>query len=82
MKTVQPLFWGVASLLLLACNSEPETLEEKALRIHNSVMTLDTHDDINVANFTLEKNYSQRLDTQVDLPKMEEGGLDVAWFIV
>jgi membrane dipeptidase len=82
MKTVQPLFWVVASLLFLACNSEPETLEEKARRIHNSVMTLDTHDDINVANFTLEKNYSQRLDTQVDLPKMEEGGLDVAWFIV
>jgi len=54
----------------------------KAKQIHERVITLDTHDDINVANFTKEKNYTQRLESQVNLPKMEEGGLDVAWFIV
>lgn len=59
-----------------------ETLEEKAQRIHKSVITLDTHDDINVANFTDSVNYTQRLNTQINLPKMEEGGLDVAWLIV
>lgn len=59
-----------------------ETLEEKAQRIHNEVITLDTHDDINVANFTDSINYTQDLDTQVNLPKMQEGGLDVAWLIV
>ena len=53
-----------------------------AKEIHERVITLDTHADINVANFTKEKNYTQRLNSQVNLPKMEEGGLDVAWFIV
>lgn len=57
-------------------------MEEKALAIHRKVMTVDTHVDINVKNFTDSLNYTQRLNTQVNLPKMEEGGLDVAWFIV
>jgi membrane dipeptidase len=38
--------------------------------------------DINPSNFTAERNYTQRLSTQVDLPKMEEGGLDAAFLIV
>ncbi|MBO0323258.1 dipeptidase [Muricauda sp. CAU 1633] len=62
--------------------NKAETLEEKAQRIHDSVITIDTHDDINVNNFTDSINYTQNLDTQVNLPKMKEGGLDVAWFIV
>lgn len=59
-----------------------ESLEERAQRIHKEVITIDTHDDINVKNFTDSINYTQRLETQVNLPKMVEGGLDVAWFIV
>lgn len=59
-----------------------ENLEEKARRIHDAVITIDTHDDINVKNFTDSINYTQNLDTQVNLPKMKEGGLDVAWLIV
>lgn len=50
--------------------------------IHEKVITIDTHDDINVKNFTASKNYTQRLTTQVNIPKMKEGGLDVAWLIV
>ncbi|NND15823.1 MAG: membrane dipeptidase, partial [Eudoraea sp.] len=57
-------------------------LTERALAIHERVITIDTHDDINVKNFTDSINYTQKLNTQVDLPKMVEGGLDVAWFIV
>lgn len=57
-------------------------LVERAMQIHENVITIDTHDDINVRNFTDSVNYTQRLDTQVNLPKMEDGGLDVAWFIV
>ncbi|MDA0844274.1 MAG: membrane dipeptidase, partial [Bacteroidetes bacterium] len=68
--------------LVFACSPASETLEEKALRIHQSVITIDTHDDINVANFTDSINYTQRLSTQVNLPKMDEGQLDVAWLIV
>lgn len=59
-----------------------EELIAHAKGIHERVITLDTHDDINTSNFTETQNYTQRLSTQVNLPKMEEGGLDVAWFIV
>lgn len=54
----------------------------RARAIHDRVITLDTHADINVNNFTRECNYRQDLDTQVNLPKMVKGGLDVAFFIV
>lgn len=50
--------------------------------IHERVITLDTHNDIDPGNFTAERNYTQRLDTQVNLPRMIEGGLDASFFIV
>ncbi|MCA0959610.1 dipeptidase [Muricauda ruestringensis] len=75
--------------LLISCGEKKnqktektETLEEKAQRIHDSVITIDTHDDINVQNFTDSINYTQRLETQINLPKMEEGGLDAVFLIV
>ena len=57
-------------------------LEQKARAIHDRIIALDTHNDINPVNFTTQKNYTQRLDTQVNLPKMIEGGLDASFFIV
>src|SRR5687767_9736735 len=57
-------------------------LVQKARAIHDRVIALDTHADINPENFTRQKNYTQRLDTQVNLPKMKDGGLDAAFFIV
>jgi membrane dipeptidase len=57
-------------------------LVARARAIHERVIALDTHDDINPSNFTAERNYTQRLETQVNLPRMEEGGLDAAFFIV
>ena len=57
-------------------------LVAKAKKIHREVITLDTHNDINTANFTETVNYTQNLSTQVNLPKMREGGLDVSWMIV
>jgi len=70
MKTLQLLL----TLLIIAIYgcSNSETL----------IITMDTHDDINVENFTESLNYTMNTDTQVNLPKMIEGGLDVAWFIV
>jgi len=59
-----------------------EELNQFAKEIHERVITLDTHNDININNFTDTINYTQRLENQVNLPKMKEGGLDVAWFIV
>ena len=76
------------NLLWLSCEQSPSEnntdaqLIQKAQKIHLKTTTLDTHDDINVKNFTDSINYSQDTDTQVNLPKMESGALDVAWFIV
>jgi membrane dipeptidase len=57
-------------------------LMTRARAIHERVIALDTHNDISPANFSLDRNYTQRLDTQVNLPKMEAGGLDASFFIV
>ena len=55
-----------------------EQLIAKAKGIHERVITLDTHCDINIQNFTDSINYTQNLESQVNLPKMHEGGLDVS----
>ncbi|MEH6704729.1 MAG: dipeptidase [Galbibacter orientalis] len=59
-----------------------DEINAKALKIQKEIITLDTHCDFNVNNFTDSINYTQELETQITLPKMEAGGLDVAWFIV
>lgn len=59
-----------------------DALVQRARAIHDRVITLDTHVDISPANFTPERNYTQRMENQVNLPKMQEGGLDVAFLIV
>lgn len=74
---------------LAACSSadagppSEEELVALAREIHERVITADTHTDINPANFTAgQPNYVTGLDTQVDLPKMEEGGLDMVFFSI
>ncbi|GHE84833.1 dipeptidase [Thalassotalea profundi] len=57
-------------------------LIERAKAIHKRVIVLDTHNDFSNANFVEDKNYTMRLKSQVNLPKMVEGGLDVSWLIV
>jgi len=64
-----------------AQNTETEFFE-KARAIHEKVITIDTHNDINISNFTDSLNYTMNLNTQINIPKMEEGALDVGWFIV
>ncbi len=64
-----------------AAETEAELIA-RAQGIHDRVITLDTHADINTDNFTTDLNYTQDLDTQVNIPKMLAGGLDVAFFIV
>ena len=70
----------ILSLLLVNCQDSKKTLTPE--QIHNNVITIDTHDDIDVNNFTDSLNYTSDTDTQVNLPKMNKGGLDVSWFIV
>jgi membrane dipeptidase len=67
---------------MTSADMSEEEIVELAHGIHDRVITLDTHDDISTSNFTEERNYTIDLPTQVNLPKMEAGGLDVAFFIV
>jgi len=60
----------ISFLITVSCSKKKE------------IITIDTHVDINISNFTDSLNYTMNTDTQVNLPKMIEGGLDVGWFIV
>ena len=76
----------IAGVLLLAVGISPAQTDDAALiakarGIHARVITLDTHNDIEPANFTADCNYTMRLTTQVNLPKMVEGGMDVSFMI-
>ena len=62
--------------------SNDAALVAKAKGIHERVLKLDTHNDIEPANFTPDCNYTMRLTTQVNIPKMVEGGMDVSFMIV
>jgi membrane dipeptidase len=86
--------FGLLLILITSCKNDTKintdmpnttdslTIKERAKGIHERVITLDTHCDINIKNFTDTINYTQNLESQVNLPKMKAGGLDVAWFIV
>jgi hypothetical protein len=77
--------WAVlaaAGLATAALAAQDDAVTAKARAIHERVMTLDTHNDISPANFTTERNYTQDLGNQVNLPKMIKGGLDASFFIV
>ena len=79
----------IAVCLIAACGApseSPEMTEDelvaKARGIHDRVLTIDTHDDIPFNFATEEVDPGKRGGRQVDLPKMEEGGLDAGFFIV
>ena len=72
----------IISIYFLKLKNDNNNLLKKAKIIHENIITLDTHCDIDVKNFTESVNYSNNIDTQCNIPKMEIGGLDVAWFIV
>jgi membrane dipeptidase len=79
-----------APVLAIACAgggsggdaADPAALEARAREIHERVLTIDTHDDIPFNFATPEVNPCERIDRQVDIPKMREGLLDVGFFIV
>src|SRR5579862_6441797 len=69
-------------LVLSAQSGADAALIAKAKGIHSRVIKLDTHNDIDPRNFTADCNYTMRLTTQINLPKMIEGGMDVSFMIV
>jgi membrane dipeptidase len=78
---------AIGLLLLFTAGTSPAqsndaALIAKAKGIHDRVIKLDTHNDIDASNFTADCNYTMRLTTQVNLPKMVEGDMDVSFMIV
>jgi membrane dipeptidase len=83
MKDIKRKFVIAAMLLQTsAAQTNDAALIAKAKGIHERVLKLDTHNDIEPANFTADCNYTMRLTTQVNIPKMVEGGMDVSFMIV
>jgi len=82
VATILTALLGASVLAQTGKNDAEAKLRAKALKIHKKVITLDTHNDISTRNFTDAVNYSQNLNTQVNIPKMRKGGLDVSWMIV
>jgi membrane dipeptidase len=78
----------IAFIALSACASAGTSqndgdLTARARLIQDRVISIDTHDDIPGNFATAEYNPCNRLTRgQVDLPRMREGGLDVAFFVV
>jgi len=81
IKSNLGLLFLAASVVILA-QTDDAALIVKARAIHDRVLKLDTHNDIEPSNFTADCNYKMRLTTQVNLPKMVEGGMDVSFMIV
>lgn len=81
---------AAAAALLAGCGAQnagggEETEAEflaRAAEIHDRVLTLDTHVDTGRGFGTPALDPGGPTDAQVDLPKMREGGLDAAFFIV
>jgi membrane dipeptidase len=68
---------------MLAQTSWPDdALVKRARTIHERIITLDTHVDFAPADLVSEQNYTQRLETQFNLPNMIDGGLDGLFFVV
>ena len=92
MRTTRGVLGAALVLVLIAALRPPialradqpadDALIRKARAIHDTVIALDTHVDIEPEDFTAERNYTQRLTGQVDLPKMTEGGLDAVFMVV
>jgi membrane dipeptidase len=80
----------LAATASVACSRAPAgepvlsdvELTAQARAIHERVITIDTHADIPLNFATAEVDPGVRGSRQVDLPKMREGGLDAAFFIV
>jgi membrane dipeptidase len=70
------------SSTLAQTTSAEKALAKKARAIHEKVITLDTHIDFSPGDLAGERNYTQRLETQFNLPNMITGGLDGLFFSI
>ncbi len=79
-------FYVVLVLFVMsACNTQKKfnSIEEKAAYIHDKALTVDSHTDtplwFSSKDFDFAKNNKEIRRSKVDIPRMEEGGLDAIW---
>lgn len=81
---------SVSFMLFTSCSGKltEEELVQKALKIHEQVLTVDTHNDTPMRftspDFNMGERHegTERRGGKVDFPRMKEGGLDAAFFAV
>jgi len=81
---------GAAALMLTACATTalPEGVSPEAMAIHQRLLTLDTHLDTPALldgprGYDIARRHSVDRDgSQVDLPRMNEGGLDGGFWAI
>ena len=77
-------------LIIGACTQEPDMkgLKQKAAKIHEAVLTVDSHCDTPMrlvrGDFDVSKYHDpkDRNNGKIDLPRMKQGGLDAEFFAV
>ena len=90
MKPAGTVFCAITLMAIATDSSAPQTQpaendeamqNARALAIHEAVLTIDSHDDIPF-NFASEAVDPLDARRQLNLQKMQAGGLDAAFFIV
>ena len=78
----------IAAAAVSCHKSVPETFDEKVARVHDQVLTVDTHTDTPMRFMDIEFDVSERHETgqrgsgKVDFPRMKDGGLDAIFFAI
>ena len=73
----------ISVLFLTGCGNSEDKLVKRADRIHEQVLTVDTHCDTPLEIIRTGYDLGERNDRAcVDFPRMKEGGLDAEFFAV
>jgi len=88
-KSVASLSLLIVALISCTKKSDEQSLIEKAAKIHDEALTIDTHEDTPLhlkrdTTFALDQLHDghKKGSGKVDFPRMDKGGLDAAFFIV
>ena len=88
-KIISQLIILIVLFTISACtnNSRKEISRDEAVRIHQSLLTIDSHTDTPLRFSRRSTDLSQRSDPhrrggKLDFPRMQEGGLDGVFFAV
>lgn len=87
MKPKSLLLFFSAAILLTSCALTENKIVEKASRIHRKALTVDSHVDTPLSLTRPGFRFGERHENagrnhKLDLPRMEEGGLDGVFFAV